>query len=209
LKIIAVSGYKKSGKSVLCRKLLAGLAARGFNAGYVKRSSDEVGSPPDTDSGAARAMGFGTVVWGRDCLRYETPLKPEGDDPYEIAGKFFPEADVVILEGGKDLRLPKIWVLKEGETPPEGGGVFAVYDRFGPGDGASLFGESETERLADAIAEKIRNGFRSARVFIGDAEIPMKDFVADFVSGGVRGMLGALKKTGGVDESRRVRLYVK
>ncbi|HCP07152.1 MAG TPA: molybdopterin-guanine dinucleotide biosynthesis protein MobB, partial [Synergistaceae bacterium] len=49
--IVAVSGFKNSGKTTLCRKLLPLLKDAGLDAAYVKRTHEEVLSPEGTDSG--------------------------------------------------------------------------------------------------------------------------------------------------------------
>ena len=207
MRIIAVSGYKNSGKSTLCRALLAEFAKRGLRAGYIKRTQEFVGSPPHTDSGMACAQGMPTLLWGDGSFRYELLPEKNTEDAYEVAGKFFPDADVVVLEGGKNMRLPKIWVLKEDETPPDDIGIFAIYDRHGPGDGASRYGADDTERLVSGIVLKITAEKKKARVYIGGRELPMKDFLADFISGGITGMLGALKKQE-TDGDGDIRIYL-
>jgi molybdopterin-guanine dinucleotide biosynthesis protein B len=116
---------------------------------------------------------------------------------------------MVILEGGKDLALPKIWVAGPDEPVPDLPGIFAVYDRHRGGDGGRRYGEGEIDRLASGIMSKLDFSRRSARVYVGGMELPMKDFVADFVAGGVRGMLDTLKRPDGMDESAEVRVYIK
>jgi molybdopterin-guanine dinucleotide biosynthesis protein B len=211
LKIIAVSGYKDCGKTTLCRALLAALSERGLSVGYIKRTREPVAPDPGTDSGSVGALGVPALLWGDGAFRLEEAFdKGREPDAYEAAGRFFPEADVVILEGGKGLCLPKIWVAKPGEEGgfAEGSGVFAVYDRFGPGDGHRRYGAGDLDRLVSDVARMAAPERRSARVFCGGKELPMKDFVADFVAGGLKGMLGALKKPGG-DLSQDIRVYVK
>jgi molybdopterin-guanine dinucleotide biosynthesis protein B len=210
MSIIAVSGYKNSGKSTLCRALLGAFSARGLNVGYIKRTGEFVGSPRGTDSGEVLVMGVPALLWGEGALRFETECGHGSEiDVRELAGKYFPRADIVILEGGKHLKLPRIWVLGENETPPEDAGIFAVYDRHGGGDGERRYGEGEVGRLASDILQKIDRADLSARVYVGGRELPMKDFVADFVAGGIRGMLGALKNPTGVDISDELRVYLK
>jgi molybdopterin-guanine dinucleotide biosynthesis protein B len=210
LKIIAVSGYKDSGKSTLCRALLASLSGRGLNIGYIKRTQEYVASEKNTDSGAVNALGIPSLLWGDGSFRLEAlcPASAEAD-PYEVAGRYFPQADIVILEGGKGLKLPKIWVLKEGEEPPQDIGVFALYDRRAGGGDGRRYGGDDLDRLVDAIIQRTELVNKSARVFIDDKELPMKDFVADFVAGGVRGMLGALKNPHDSDISEAIRVYLK
>lgn len=194
MRLIAVSGFKDTGKSTLCRTLLAGLIARGFKVGYIKRTQESVGSDVRTDSGASCALGVDALLWGRDSFRYESVFAdPERVSPAEVAAEFFPNADVILLEGGKELALPKIWVLEPGEGKPDYPGIFAVYDRYGPGNGRDCYGEGELERLVSDLAEKVERVKKSALVYIGGKELPMKDFVADFVAGSVRGMLRSLK----------------
>lgn len=209
MNVFAVAGYKKSGKSTLCRALLAALSRRSLSVGYVKRTQEEVVSPAGTDSGEAVRLGFDVLLWGEDGLRFERGRTGTGDpDPEAVAGAFFPEADVVILEGGKELVLPKIWVLREGEEPPDNPGIFALYDRFGAGDGGDRYGGDEVERLADRLASLCRGVGFGARIYVDDRELPIKDFIADFVEGGVRGMLGSLKGVPDKSNTGRLRVYL-
>jgi molybdopterin-guanine dinucleotide biosynthesis protein B len=210
MNVIAVSGYKDSGKSTLCRALISALRTRGFDVGYIKRTRESAASPPDTDSGAANELGVSSLLWGEESLRFETLCARANEiDVHDLAGRYFPQADVVILEGGKDLRLPKIWVVKEGEAAPERAGVFAVYDRYGLGDGGLVYGPGDIGRLVSGIADMTKMRDLPARVYIDGHELPMKDFVASFLAGGVRGMLETLKNPSGQSASGEVRLYLK
>jgi len=210
LKIIAVSGYKDSGKTTLCRALIAGLTSRGLSAGYIKRTQERVISPDSTDSGSVLRTGTRALLWGEDGWRLEAASDDtRSADPYEIAAKYFPGEDIVILEGGKNLPLPKIWVARKDETIPEEPGIFAVFDRHQGGDGDRRYGEGDIDRLVSDIVKKTENASKSARVYMGGKELPMKDFVADFVAGGIKGMLGSLKKPSGMDETSDVRVYLK
>jgi molybdopterin-guanine dinucleotide biosynthesis protein B len=209
MKVIAVSGFKDSGKTTLCRALVGELSRRGLSVGYIKRTQERVFSDPGTDSGSIAALGVPALLWGEDGLRLESPCGNDSEDTYKIAGKFFPDADIVILEGGKNLPLPKIWVARPGEQVPPVPGIFAVYDRHGPGDGDKRYGRCDLGALVCDIASRADFAESVARVYVGDMELPMKGFVADFVAGGVKGMLGSLKKPGGMDEAGDVRVYIR
>ena len=137
IRIVAVSGNKDSGKTTLCRKLLRELDEMGIRTGYIKRTSDEVLSEKSTDTGSVTDMGIGAVLWGKDGLRYELPASEE-TAPHFIASRYFPDAEIIILEGGKNLPLPKIWVKKEGEAVPEYPGIIMIYDKEGNNDGKFL-----------------------------------------------------------------------
>ena len=209
MNIIAVSGYKDSGKTTLCRELIRALSALGMVVGYIKRTQENVTSSVVTDSGSVTANGTTSLLWGDDGFRMEIESPDNfNTDPYEVAGKFFPAADIVILEGGKDLILPKIWVSLPGENVPDAPGIFAVYDRHLEGDGGRRYGANDLDRLVSDVSGKVKLSRRCARVYIGNRELPMKDFVADFVAGGLMGMLGALKKWDDAEDESEVRVYI-
>jgi molybdopterin-guanine dinucleotide biosynthesis protein B len=169
-----------------------------------------VASPPNTDSGAVNELGVSSILWGDGSLRFETLCSHAGEiDARELAGRYFPQADAVILEGGKDLALPQIWVAIEGEPVPERAGIFAVYNRRGRGDGGRVYGAEDMDRLVSTVADMIEKSNLPARVYIDDRELPMKDFVASFLAGGVRGMLETLKNPSGRSVSGAIRLYLK
>ena len=119
----------------------------------------------------------------------------------------FPEAEIIILEGGKNLRLPKIWVRSDGEGQPEYPGIFMIYDREGNKDGSLVYCAGEEKEMAQRLASMVRGkAYRSSRVYFGDLPLPMKDFIADFVRGSILGMLAALK--GGKDTDKTIRIYI-
>jgi molybdopterin-guanine dinucleotide biosynthesis protein B len=208
LNIVAVSGYKDSGKSTLCGIMVSALSKRGLSVGYIKRTEEFVASRGDTDSGAICALGVPALLWGKDSFRFEKICSQSGNaDVYSIAGMYFPQADIVILEGGKDLLLPKIWVLRENEQPPDDKGIFALYDRYGNGDGGLRYGADDLDRLVLDIAGRVKSR-GSVRVYMDEKEIAMKNFVGDFIAGGVRGMLDSLKKPLNCDTSGNIRIYL-
>lgn len=207
IRVVAVSGYKNSGKSTLCRTLLAELRKLDIRTGYIKRTSEKaLFSAPATDTGAAVDMGFDSVLWGDDGISLES--KAENISPQYIASKYFPDCELLILEGGKDLPLPKIWVRSCGEDVPDCPGVFIVYDRLSEvGDGKRFFCAGEEALIAERLASLVRGrSYRSSRVYIGSHPLPMKDFIADFIRGSVLGMLASLK--GGADPDAPIRVYL-
>ena len=206
IKIFAVSGFKNSGKTTFCRKVLSELTRLGVRVGYIKRTSDEVLEEEGTDTSSVERMGVASVLWGRDGLRFEEAGTASFSPEY-IVSQYFPDAEIVILEGGKYLDLPKIWVENGEPRPREVSGVFMVYDRTGGGDGRLRFGEGDEALIAAKLAAAVRGKYyRSSKVYIGDRPLPMKDFIADFIRGAVLGMLASLK--GGGDPKGPVRIYL-
>lgn len=208
MRLLAVSGYKNSGKTTLCRKLLAALMHRGFRVGYLKRTHESVMPSADNDTGSMTLAGVPGLLVGSDGVRFEEVL-PEEISPVVLARRYFPDADVVLIEGGKNLSLPKIWVMNGREKEPTVSGVWAIYDRDGNESamaGHPYFIAGQEGVLADMIAADVVKVHRSARVCIGQKELPMKPFIADFISRSVRGMLSSLKN--GDAQGKDVTIYL-
>ena len=206
IRIVAVSGNKDSGKTTLCRKLIKELSEMGIMTGYIKRTAEDVLSEKNTDTGSVSDMGIGSVLWGRDGLRYELTAS-EDTTPYYIASRYFPEAEIIILEGGKNLHLPKIWVRSEGEDRPSYLGILMIYDRGGNKDSSLVYCGGEEKEMALRLASMVRGkAYRSSKVYFGDSPLPMKDFIADFIRGSILGMLASLK--GGKDPEKTIRIYI-
>jgi molybdopterin-guanine dinucleotide biosynthesis protein B len=178
LPIVCVCGLKDSGKTTLCVKILEMLTQRGCHVGFIKRTSEEVLSPDSTDTGKALGSVGSAVLLGPDGAR----LDMTGQwDVRELAMRVFPTKDLVMVEGGKSLRFPKVWV---GNEVPKGvEGVFFTYSG----------GDEELEELCEKLLNMAREGHKRSRVFTPAGEVPMKDFVADFVRGGLLGMVRELK----------------
>ena len=208
MKLLAISGYKNSGKTTLCQKLLAELMRRGFRVGYLKRTHESVMPSAGNDTGNVALAGFPGLLVGSDGVRFEEVLSGEVS-PVVLARRYFPDADVVLVEGGKNSPLPKIWVTSGREEEPTAPGVWAIYDREGNESSMSerpYFVSGQEGILADMIAADVVKGHRSARVCIGQKELPMKSFIADFISHSVRGMLRSLKN--GDAQGKDVMIYL-
>ena len=156
IRIFAVSGFKNSGKTTLCMKLLEELGRLGVRTGYIKRTAEEALSPRAADTGRAAGLGVSSALWGSDGLRIESPAV--GVTPEYIVARYFPDAEIVIVEGGKYLDLPKIWVENGEPRPEEVVGVFMTYDRNSEGDGKTRFGAG-----CEAEMARRRGRFRARR----------------------------------------------
>lgn len=132
-----------------------------------------------------------------------------GSEPELIAARYFPAAEIVVLEGGKNLVLPKIWVCSDSDEPElTYPGIFMRYDwRLRQGEDG-VFGAGCERLMAWRLEQLVRGaGYRSASVYVDGRQLKMKDFVADFVRGGVLGMLSSLK--GAEDLECDVELFLK
>lgn len=204
--IVAVCGFKGSGKSTLCYKLLEGLRSKNLRVAYVKRTQEEVLSPAGTDSGDGIALGFETLLWGCDGVRCEA--KGVAFDISFLRARFFPEADVLLVEGGKELPLPKIWVGPPSSLPSEVKGVLAYYHNEVPSDGLLSFRRGEEDAMVEWLYGLQRQkASTSLKLYLEHKELPLKDFVANMIAGGLKGMIMALK--GGEAVSRGAIVYLR
>lgn len=209
--IVAVSGFKNSGKTTLCRKLLKELSLYEISTGYIKHTSENaLKSSLHSDTGSVTALGFSTVLWGDDGVTFEEKSEKSKMNPAYIASKYFPDKELLILEGGKNLTLPKIWVCSESGELPDYSGIFMTYDRYGNTDQKYSFGPGEEDKIAKKLYELAKeSSYSSSKVYIGNKSLPMKGFVGDFVSSGIIGMLSSLKGAGKLENSIRVYIDTK
>lgn len=111
--VVAVCGVKNSGKTTLCEKLAAAYVQRGLRVGFCKH--DGHAFTPDvvgTDSFRVRAAGampivvtsedYSMIVTQQQELLHALPL--------------WRECDLILLEGFKNEDLPKIEVVRQGNS---------------------------------------------------------------------------------------------
>ena len=202
--LIALSGFKNSGKTTLARTLVEIFASEGVSVGYVKHTDRDVLSEPFTDSGSVAAMGIPTLYWGSDGLRKEIP----GLLTAENIQSFFPGFDLVLIEGAKSVPMLRIWVGTLSSVPEDVAGIFAVYDRSASsGDGTFLFASGEEAALAGRLQKYISgNVLPPLELYVGRERIPLKPFIADMIAGTLAGMIGPLKGVHSLQEGAAVYL---
>ena len=112
VKMIAVVGWSRSGKTTLIKGLVAALKARGYRVGTVKHAHRGFEmDKPGSDTDLHRSAGADTVV---AVGPHQVAMIKSGavDDPSSLA-PYFADVDVVIVEGFKHCRLPKIEVCRK------------------------------------------------------------------------------------------------
>ena len=124
MKIISVTGYKKSGKTTLVEQLVQELAKRG-SVGTVKHMPGHDLNPDGTDTGkymnAGAMVVLGVTSYGSAKFIPETDLENALD---ELANSGM---DYAVVEGFKDSRLPKI-ILGDLELPDEVARLDSIVD---------------------------------------------------------------------------------
>ena len=159
--IIAVVGRTNSGKTTLIEKLIPALARRGYRVATIKHHhhGDFEADHPGKDSWRhARAGAIATALAGAHQLalfqRLGTELAPD-----EIARLFVTPPDLILTEGYKESRYPKIEVIRvaQGVEPlcrKEDQLVALVTDgEWDPG--VPRFGLEDAEGLARYLIEHL------------------------------------------------------
>ena len=119
MRVLAICGVKNSGKTTLLTKITAPLTQEGIKIAVIKHDGHSFQADrPGTDSFRHKEAGaFGTAVFcsGRFSVVKDTEEPVTETELFS----FFPEADLILLEGFKHSSYPKIEVIREGisQTP--------------------------------------------------------------------------------------------
>ncbi len=109
--LLAISGIKKSGKTVLIEKLIPLLAMQGIKTAVIKHDAHSfTPDTPGTDTFRFFAAGAcGTVIY--DSEKYSVTRRTETSHD-ELIG-LFPDADLILFEGLSRSPYPKIELIPE------------------------------------------------------------------------------------------------
>ena len=114
-RIVAISGVKNSGKTTLICRLLEIFKEKGLRGAVLKHDGhDFEPDVPGTDTyRQLQAGAYGTVVFskGKYMLVKQQPQITEKE-----LLEFFPEADLILLEGFKYSNYPKIEIVRKGNS---------------------------------------------------------------------------------------------
>ncbi len=133
--VLAICGWSGSGKTALIEAVLPRLIASGLKVAVVKHDVHGVNvDAPGKDSDRLFRAGADVLLAGpgESLVRKHQPggtdLKTDLETALALLGLRY---DVVLVEGGKRLDLPKVWLLGGGETRPPAGvpGILAALPR--------------------------------------------------------------------------------
>jgi len=198
--IVCVVGASNSGKTTYLEKLIPEMVRRGYRVGTVKH--DVHGFEMDRegkDSWRHRQAGA-SVIAVSSPSRIGMIREMSGEmELEELAGRYFWDTDIILTEGYKKLHYPKVEVFRAAvESKPvcdkEDNLLATVSDDPVPSD-MPVFKFVEVARLADLIEDRFLKPRKRPRVLVllDGRQLPMKDFVKDFLAEGIRGMLSTLR----------------
>lgn len=210
MRVVAIVGLSESGKTRLAVRLIGALKARGLTVAAVKCCSH--GFSLDTEgkdtSDFTRAGADGVAMVSPDA--WAALGQARDADASRLARRFFPQADVVLIEGGKEVRgRPKIEVLRGAAprplVPPEEL-IALVADGPVLGAGAPVLRPDEIDAIADLVLAQKEGDMAEIRLEIDGREINLNAFVQSFIEKTVIGMVTAL--TGVDPEPREIKLEI-
>jgi len=199
--VIAIVGKSGAGKTVIMEKLITEFKARGYCVGAVKHTHqavelDEPGkdswrfSQADSDAVAVSSPSRITIFKKLD-------REPSLEQTVLLLGDSY---DIILAEGFKTTRAPKIEVCPTGKTEDmvcsESDLRAVISDRRIPVK-IPVFGRDDIVKVADFIEHEIIAAMPSDMyVMINGRNLPLKRFVKDIISSSILAMLGTLKTVG-------------
>lgn len=116
--VLAISGVKNSGKTTLITRILPILNEMGLKVAVVKHDGHEFEADvPGTDTYRQMEAGaYGTAIFSKSKFMV---VKNEPSVSAEQLMEFFPEADVILLEGMKYSNFPKLELIRRNNAYAE------------------------------------------------------------------------------------------
>ena len=170
--IISIVGASNSGKTTFLENLIPELASRGYRVGAVKH--DAHGFEMDREGKDTwRLQRAGAEVIAISSLkRFASIRRTDGEISLEeIAERFFWTEDIILTEGFKRERFPKIEVFRSaiGQKPICGPGdnLIALVSDNTVDVGVPLFSTSDSRGVADFIENRYLSDRKKRRLIAG------------------------------------------
>jgi molybdopterin-guanine dinucleotide biosynthesis adapter protein len=207
--IIGIVGRSRSGKTGLIKGLIPELRKKGLRVAAVKHCPHgftlDLEGKDSWEFMAAGSDGVGMVGPDRlAVIRKETPGRRFSGS----AARWFPEADIVLVEGGPGIAgLKKIEVLRKGEKPAAAAAELLAFVSEGPAAGpAPRFRPDDIGAIAAFLETKALEAESVIRVTVDGTDLRLNPFVRTIFENAILGMVGSLK--GGEGPHRSVAIHL-
>lgn len=207
--IVSVVGNSKSGKTTLIEKLLGELKSRGYKVATIKRAQEVTIGDVGKDSRRHLQAGSGaTAVVSPGELFLVKPV-PADITLDEIASIFGEDYDIIVTEGFKQDKAPKIEVHRK-ETGPlltNIKNLIAIVTDESLETSVRQYDLNDVKGIADLLEE----GFvlpqeESCSLYINDTPITLSTFPREFITSVMVAMASSLK---GVGEISTLKLFLR
>jgi molybdopterin-guanine dinucleotide biosynthesis protein B len=213
LPIICIVGASDSGKTTFLEKLIPELSRRGYRVGTVKH--DAHGFEMDRegkDTWRHRKAGAQTIAISSP-TQVATIRQVQAEmELEELVARYFWQEDVLIAEGFKRSRFPKIEIFRTAIEPSPICGVKDNLIGIVTDDpvevDVSVFRFEEVARVADFIEDRYLKERKKPSILVqlDGKQIPMNDFVRDILIGAIKGMLSSLR---GWKNPRKIDIHIR
>lgn len=198
--IICIVGASDSGKTTFLEKLIPMIRDRGYRVGTIKH--DTHGFEMDRegkDTWRHRLAGAQTIAISSPTQVASIRGTTEEFSLEELVARYFWREDIILTEGYKRSTYPKIEVFRSAiEQQPicnlKDNLIALVTDDVTDLE-VPTFKFDEVSRLTDFIEQRFLKDRKKQRILVNldGKKLPMKDFVQDFLIGGIVGMLSTLR----------------
>jgi molybdopterin-guanine dinucleotide biosynthesis protein B len=195
-RIVAVAGWKGTGKTTVVEALIRSLKTRGLTVGTVKDVHDGMELQPEARD-SARHLGAGAEIAIALAEGAAIFMRPGDAGLESLLRRYGPLCDVIVAEGFKHEDIPKVVVTESEEVPGELGNVVAVVSRGRAPRGYPAFGADDVESLVDHLFKEgvLRPAGAMTALLVDGRPVPINEFVGNSLAGMVRGFVGALRDT--------------
>ena len=207
--IVLFVGKSGAGKTTLVEKVIAELVRRGRRVAAIKHAAHAVDlDHPGKDSTRFSAAGAAAVaIVGKDQIGFYRRT-PEEWSPETLRDRLFEEVDVIVGEGFKEARLPKVAVVRQAAGLEEGldrAGLLAIATDTGvaPDLKVPRYALEDISGLADLVEAQIQTqaGKREVTLYVNGRRVVIKPFIKDFFLNTICAMVDSLKDT---EDARRI-----
>lgn len=207
--IIGIVGRSRSGKTTLIKGLISELRKKGLRVAAVKHCPHgftlDLEGKDSWEFMAAGSDGVGMV--GPDTVAVIRKESPGRRFSPEAVG-WFPEADIVLVEGGPGIAgLKKIEILRKGEKPATAAAeLLALVSESQATGTAPRFRPDDIGAIARFLEEKALRAESVIRVTVDGNDLPLNRFVRTIFENAIQGMVGSLK--GGEGGHRSIAIHL-
>ena len=203
--VISVVGQSGSGKTTFLEALVRELSRRKYRIGTLKHTSHSF----DMDSegkDSYRLKQSGSIIGGvftDDSIGMVRDFK-EKQDLDRIIADVFNDMDLVLIEGYKLGKYPKIVILKEKDLEHETGEynrdeIIAVVGEAEPDTGFNYYGKYEVKKIAELLELEFIKPYRLQEIdlYINSKPVVLNDFVQKIVKNIINAIIDSLR---GIDK---------